>query len=192
MEEYNKRYFDWHVTNTKKYIMESMEMLVDYFKPQSVIDYGCGCGFYLESALNKGVKDLKGYELSQIALSYAHPSIKKYISIEDCGRLIPTKKYDMVICVEVVEHIKPEDTDNILTNLKNSLGGVLVFSAARIGQGGTGHINLRDRSFYVDWFEKNGLVADEELLNTVLYLWKDIDVPDYIKNNLIILRWKTS
>lgn len=189
---YDERYFLWHKNNTEKYIKTSTEILINLLKPKSIIDFGCGIGYTLETAFNMGIRDLVGIEISLIAKKYTNEKIKNLIINADCSEILETKKYDLVICTEVFEHIEPKNSENLLKNITNSLNkdGTIIFSAAPIGQNGSGHINLKSKEYFINFFKSYNIVEDKEILSIILNSWNKINVPNYICNNLLVFKYE--
>lgn len=70
----------------------------------------------------------------------------------------PQMKFELVLSLEVAEHVPPEYTDELIRRLATATTKYLVFSAARPGQGGTGHI---DESMHTrDWWIERFTSAD--------------------------------
>ena len=68
-------------------------------------------------------------------------------------------KFDLVICLEVIEHLPKIDVENVLINtLTFHTKDLLLLSAAEPGQEGTGHINLQPKSYWVKKIEARGTV----------------------------------
>eukprot|EP00957_Ditylum_brightwellii_P152379 11600746-Ditylum_brightwellii.AAC.1 len=63
-------------------------------------------------------------------------------------------KFELVLSLEVAEHVPPEYTDELIQRLATATTKYLVFAAARPGQGGTGHIDesMHDRNWWIERF----------------------------------------
>jgi hypothetical protein len=76
-----------------------------------------------------------------------------------------TEQADTVMCLEVLEHIDPQDEqlalENLVAHVRNF--GTLIFTAARPGQGGTGHINCQPREHWRQALEAEGMTYSAEL-----------------------------
>lgn len=191
---YDDRYFEWHFEMTRKYALNTMDWFIKTYKTNSIIDYGCGIGFYLESGYNNGVKNLRGFDIGGDKLKpYINPLVKDYIEFLDCTQPISSEKYDCVISLETGEHIEPSGSDCFVDNICNSLnyGGLILFSAAPLGQYGSGHINCQPKSFWVEKFEKRNVVENKEKTKTIVDNWKKLGAPDYICSNLIVFEYSS-
>jgi SAM-dependent methyltransferase len=187
---YNDEFFLWHLKYARDYSIQSMDWYIDEYKPNSIIDFGCGIASYLESAYNKGIKKLKGIDIGgEYAKKYTPEYLMPYVEYKDCTQAITSEKYDCVISFETAEHIEPNGTQTFIKNISNALqvGGRILFTAAPPGQEGCGHINMHPKEFWLQEFSSLGNTLDTEMTEKVKENWRNI-CPNYIVENLIILR----
>lgn len=183
---YNDEFFEWHLKHAREYSIKTMDWYIEKYQPESVVDFGCGIGSYLESAyFHKLV--FKGFEISKDAWKYTLPFVSEYIFYWDCTQSVSWthRFYDCVLSFETAEHIEPDGTDQFVKNLISFTGKHLLFTAAPPGQQGTGHINLHPREFWIEQFTKE-LTYDEALTKDISDNWRILGAPDYICNNLIV------
>lgn len=99
---------------------ERLRASVSYVSPlknKVILDIGCGYGWFELYALKKGVKQIVGTEITVKDLVTAKRYVKDKRAIFTVGSAIDlpykNKKFDIVTCWEVIEHI-PKDTEEIL------------------------------------------------------------------------------
>jgi len=158
----------------------------DFINPKNVIDIGCGPGIYVNALTNIGV-DCIGVDIDMRVSTYQN---QIHLIEEDLLKLGDKYQRDLVICLEVAEHIDPQYSDKIVENVFKSIlpGGRLIWTAARPGQGGTGHINCRTKVYWKKKFEDFGLICDEEAQNKCIkYCRKGVYMGWFI-NNLLCFR----
>lgn len=85
-------------------------------KLKSHLDVGCGMGFMVDSMRRLGV-DSYGLEKSEYAVENCVDGAYGYVEVADFVEFVPTRKYDLVTCVEVIEHIEPSQTEEFITGL---------------------------------------------------------------------------
>lgn len=118
----------------------------------SVIDFGCGIGAWLEAAHTLGATRLVGIEGEWIRNTDTLID-KDLIRIADLATMPPffAKDFDLAISIEVAEHLPETCADNFVNAITSSSSRVL-FSAAIPKQGGIGHVNEQPLLYWVEKF----------------------------------------
>ena len=103
--------------------------------------------------------DAIGIEGSKLAKRKAkHP---ERIHTRDLNKPIDlSRRFDLVWCFEVAEHIHPKFVDNFLHTLTIH-SNVVTLSAARPGQGGEGHFNEQPPQYWIEKFRALGFEYNE-------------------------------
>lgn len=129
-----------------------------YFKPKEVVDIGCGSGLYVNSLRDQKIKAV-GYDINPIVEG------KKYLSKKSIFDI--NHKSELIICLEVAEHIETKHNNEIVKSLYNNLkpGGTLIFTAAFPGQQGIGHINCQPKEYWLEKFTDIGLTRNTKAEN---------------------------
>lgn len=137
---------------------QKIKRTLDLFKPKTVMDLGCGTGRSLDLFLEYDI-DATGIEGSSLVKSKArHPERIQLFNLHE--ELNLGKKFDLIWCMEVVEHIHPDYVHNLMKTFLNHSERI-VLSAAPPGQGGEGHYNEQPASYWIDLFEQYGFSYDE-------------------------------
>lgn len=181
---YNDEFFQWHVDHAAEYQINTFLWYIEKYKPESVVDFGCGIGSYLQAAYSKRILKLKGLDISQDAGIYTPHQVRPFIEYIDCTTRIelPTT-YDCVLSFETAEHIDPKGTDQFVDNIIRAANKHILFTAAPPGQDGCGHINMHRRDWWIDKFR---LEVNEEMTKDISEAWFKIGCPEYISKNLIV------
>jgi len=148
---YDSAFFQSHMKYRPIYSFIG-DLMAAHLKPKSVIDWGCGCGFLLERLHGHGITDIIGVESSKEVLEFW----KKELPPDLVGKLIVgdildydvDNQYDLAVCMEIMEHCKPEDSTKLVNIICNSASKMVWFTAAQPGQKGTNHINCQPLSFW--------------------------------------------
>jgi len=151
-----------------------VDSIVKTLGPIDVLDVGCGRGEYLRRfhELIIAAHGIEGKELDFVVP-------RKAVWVRDLRNSHgPFHGYDTLLCLEVVEPLPEECADILVKDLAKSDARVIVFSGARPGQGGTGHINERPAEHWEREFAKHGRHPREDLRTDILDRWLvDIQVP---------------
>ena len=156
-----------------------LEGVMKSVNPSSVLDVGCGAGKSLDWFLEKGV-EVVGLEGSDIGIK--HAKNPQYISKMNLNEPVDLKRrFDLVWCFEVAEHIHPDFTD-VFTRTLITHSDCIVMSAAHPGQGGVGHFNEQPRSYWVDHFNRLGYQHDDAGRAEIIKNW------DWYPENIFLFR----
>ena len=160
-------------------------LIMKTIKPSSVIDVGCGIGTFLNVFKEYGVKSLLGLDgtwVDKEKLSN-HISLDNFKEIDLEKDFSINQKFDLAICLEVVEHLKETSADIIIKNLTD-LSDYIVFSAAIPGQGGQNHINEQWPEYWNNKFQKHGFVM-LDVFRPIF--WNNKDLARWYKQNLFLV-----
>jgi cyclopropane fatty-acyl-phospholipid synthase-like methyltransferase len=188
---YNDEFFNWHLIHAREYSIKTMDWFIEKYKPETLLDIGCGIGSYLESAKKHGLKDIYGIDISEAAKKYTPEEIQYYIEYEDCTKPLSFfgRTFDVVISFETAEHIDPEGTRQFVKNLVDATGKYLLFSAAPPGQDGCGHINCQTKEYWIGQFVFNHKLNYGNVMTKIISdEWRKLGAPNYICDNLIVFK----
>jgi SAM-dependent methyltransferase len=122
-----------------------------------VLDVGCGPGIYVTEMRKAG---LQAFGVDN------DPRLEEYEFLTRCDitKIDPIEiwphEFDVVLSLEVGEHLPPDAADRYVDFISGTGAAVLYFSAARPGQGGEGHINLQDKDYWVRRFHLEDFWVD--------------------------------
>jgi len=157
--------------------------------PISVIDVGCGIGDYVKGFADRHVI-AGGIEGSKNCLPYL-VVLGSCIYIQDLRQSVYTFKYDLAMCLEVLEHIEPEYADILVENLVRMSNKLLV-SAAPPGQEGHYHLNCQEPYYWIDKFKNHGYKLDMGIVYQIQEEWEPVkhkkEMRAYYNNLLFFYR----
>lgn len=201
-EIYTKEYFEKIQQEESLQAFRLERILYDLYKPKSVIDWGCANGLYLEPFMTENGCKVLGIENSPVAIEMKHPDItvlqadmtekvflmpmiKKGQPL-GVGEGLINVKFDMALCIEVLEHIEEPYAKVAIANLCSS-SDRLVVSIAREWQTGPGHVNLKPIEYWIQKFGWNGFRVDNKTTLDVRERMGDGYHLGWLTNNLLIL-----
>ncbi len=115
--------------NYTPYILKEIKKINK--KDQSVLDVGCGIGQYFPYLKGK----ITGFDFDKKNVERAKKKFPeaKVFHFDLTKRPLPgLKKYDVVICLEVVEHMKKRDALLLIKELEKKTNGYLLISTPNI------------------------------------------------------------
>lgn len=157
MSDYNQAYHTEIETNARRSAETIIQLLIKLFQPQSVADIGCGRGTWLAEWQRQGISQILGVDGGGQDVSRLLISSQHFLEYDLNTPFNSARRYDLVTCMEVVEHLKPASATTIVQSL-TGLSDVIVFSAAVPQQGGFKHINEQWPAYWAEKFETEGYV----------------------------------
>lgn len=114
--DYDQRFFRSLTAGADASARVVLPIVLAAVRPRSIIDVGCGGGGWLAVAADLGVADYQGVDGAQAVAALKIPSDHfSPIDLEDPGT--PARRYDIALCLEVVEHLSPAAGDRVVAFL---------------------------------------------------------------------------
>ena len=161
-------------------------LLVEMFQPQSVADIGCGVGIWLLAFHENGVTDVRGIDGCWVKPEYLVVPQKCFqaADLNNPMRAVDRlgQKLDMVVCLEVAEHLPPDCAGELVDALC-TVSDLICFSAAIPGQGGYTHINEQWQSYWAQKFADRGFQAFDIVRPQIA---ADPEIQFYYRQNIMI------
>lgn len=149
--------------------LQVVPVLIALFKPESVIDVGCGIGTWLKVFNDSGVKQICGVDGDYVSQSQLLIPATEFIPHDLTEPLKLDQKFDLAISLEVAEHLPEEKADAFVETLV-SFAPVIVFSASIPFQGGTNHVNEQWQSYWAKKFISKGYKPSTILREKIWHL----------------------
>jgi 2-polyprenyl-3-methyl-5-hydroxy-6-metoxy-1,4-benzoquinol methylase len=108
--------------------------------PNSFLDVGGGAGSWCAVAKGLGVQRVRLLDACPPAQVLPDLTQEEQVQVNLEAGIPDQGMFDLVICIEVIEHLSDEAAERLVKQITNSTN-VVLFSAAIPGQGGIGHIN---------------------------------------------------
>tara|TARA_R110000803_G_scaffold166755_4_gene230036 strand:- start:2152 stop:2655 length:504 start_codon:yes stop_codon:yes gene_type:complete len=134
-----------------------IEDLVALMRCKTLLDYGCGGYPRLEKHMD-------------LAVTSYDPALPGY-------DYLPMNQFDMVVCIDVLEHVEPETLDKVIEYLKGRTKKMLLVSVSTsestklLPDGSPWHCNVQPRAYWDELIPGavNGDNSDGR--DEVTYLW---------------------
>lgn len=136
--------------------------------PKTALDAGCAMGFLVEALRDQGV-DAFGLDISSYAIQNVREDIKPYCRI---GSVLDplSSKYDLIVCIEVLEHLQPTSCDRAIVNLCQASDDIL-FSSTPDDYREFTHVNVQPPEYWAELFALNGFVRDIDFDASFITPW---------------------
>jgi len=185
-ELYSRGFFK-DILKAKRWQLPLGKKIAELYGFESVVDFGCASGYYLEGILEGGCKNILGLEyLFDNSKEFISEHMVDYIRYGNAMEEIDCGKFECAISIEVAEHLLPEKSDIFVDNLTRASNKYILFTAALPGQGGVGHINERPSSFWINMFSERGFIYSPQETNRIKTLFNDL--PFINKYTILIKR----
>lgn len=148
---YGDDFYDTQVEKSLESANEVVPSVLSYVKPKSVLDVGCGVGTWLSVFRENGIEDVFGIDGDYVNTERLLIPKEKFLSRNLAEDAALSKRFDLVVSLEVAEHLPASSAKNFVAAL-TSMSDVVLFSAAIPGQGGFHHINEQWQSYWRDLF----------------------------------------
>jgi len=121
--------------------------------PQKVFDAGCAVGFLVEMLWDRGV-ETHGRDISEFAISQVRADVKPWCEVGSIADPIEGS-YDLVLCIEVLEHMPPEEALSAIRHMTRAAPRIL-FSSSPTDLEEATHINVRPTRYWLERFAEAG------------------------------------
>jgi hypothetical protein len=132
-----------------------LSILRERYDFDTVCDFGTGIGTWLKAAHELGKVALAGFDGPWAMQHPARFTEAAFFPVDLNDEIAVTDRFDLVISVEVAEHLDPERGPGFVRDLCRA-GDVVLFGAALPRQPGDGHVNCRPHAYWIDLFRQQG------------------------------------
>lgn len=106
-------------------------------KDSTILELGCGKGFFLKYLEEMGYSHIRGVEKSESQILHALSDVKDYIIVDDMFNYLKNcaQKFDLIVLFHVLEHLFKDEILDILELIYDSLTdkGTLIIEVPNAG-----------------------------------------------------------
>lgn len=154
------------------------------WKPNSVLDVGCGLGTWLTVCEELGIQDYLGVDGDYVNLTKLTIPQSKFKTLDLRNPFDLRRRFDLVLCLEVAEHLPEAAANSLVQSLVNH-GKVILFSAAIPGQGGQNHINEQWPEYWQEKFAAYGYYFHDTIRPE---FWNNPSVDLWYRQNVFFVK----
>ncbi len=144
------------------------DQIVQRLSPRTVLDAGCAIGLLVEALVHRGV-DARGVDISEYAISQMPDDLADRVW---AGSVIEpiAGTYDLVTCIEVLEHIHPSGLGAAVANLTALTDAILLSTTPTHWEEPT-HINVQPPEYWAALLAEFGFHRDHGFDASFLTPW---------------------
>src|SRR3990172_7379377 len=182
MSSYSKQYYQEKQKSSLQSAQEVVPLVLELIQPLNVIDIGCGIGIWLSVFKEHGVEEVWGIDGEWVDEDMLHIPREQFMSVDLSKTFIIGRQFDLVVSLEVAEHLPVECSETFVDSLTR-LGPIILFSAALPFQGGTDHLNEQWPDYWAIHFLNTGYLAIECLRKKI---WQNENVDWWYIQNIML------
>ena len=138
-------------------------------RAESVLDVGCATGLLVHGFLVAGSSGAEGFDLSETAIAEADPEVRDRVRV--ASATIPYgRQYDLITCIEVLEHLAPPDAATTIENICAATDRVVLSSTPGDFDEPT-HINVHPVADWAAEFASRGFYRRADVDLSFLSPW---------------------
>ncbi len=178
-EDYSGTYYDdahlggydnysWDNEEWRTFFLSLADRVVGIVNPRSVLDVGCARGLFVQALAATGLQ-ASGIDISEHAIATAHVDVRDRLRVASATEPLGGP-YDLVACIEVLEHMSPVDAQRAIDNIAAATDLVL-FSSSPTDHDEPTHINTRPAEQWAAWFAERGFFRRTDVDLSFLSPW---------------------
>lgn len=178
---YTNTFFEQRKSETWEAAMRIVPHVLEFVQPGSVVDVGCATGEFLEAFKRNGVEDIQGIDGAYVRRELLVIPQETFKPLDLNRPFTLDRTYDLAICLEVAEHLKPQSAGQFVASLTR-LAPIILFSAAIPYQGGTSHLNEQWPEYWAKLFKQHGFIPVDALRQNI---WLDRGISIVYRQNML-------
>lgn len=155
---YSPEFYEYQSQGSLRSAEEVVPIVLEFIRPGSVIDIGCGVGTWLSVFKRHGVPEVLGIDGTYVDTRILRISASEFLPRDVSQKVHVHRKFDLAMSLEVAEHLDAPAAPRFVESL-TALAPVVLFSAAIPHQGGAHHVNEQWPDYWEEHFRRHGFVA---------------------------------
>ncbi|MFQ3662333.1 MAG: class I SAM-dependent methyltransferase [Chloroflexaceae bacterium] len=136
--------------------------------PATALDAGCAMGLLVEQLRLRGV-EAEGLDISAYAIANAPEAVREHVRVASVTE--PFERcYDLIVCIEVLEHLPRPEAERAVVNLCRHSDDVL-FSSSPLDYKEATHFNVNPPEYWAELFARQGFFRDLDFDASFITPW---------------------
>jgi len=182
MHAYTNEFYNRHHPDCERSAERIVPLLLSLFAPGSALDLGCGDGTWLKTIAAAGIGDYLGVDGGYVRPEVLQIPDERFVRHDLSLPLDLKRRFDLVLSLEVAEHLPPESAVDFVRSLTRH-GDLVVFSGAIPGQYGEHHVNEQWPSYWARLFQHFGFQTYDVLRPRI---WNDDAICWWYRQNMLV------
>lgn len=166
--DYSGPPYTYEEQHWKTFFGRIADEIIALFAPTSAYDAGCAKGFLVRALADRGV-DARGGDISAFAIAGAPAGLAERLEVKDLTEPF-NRRYDVISCVEVLEHMAPEDALAAIENVCAATD-VVILSTTPDDFAEPTHVNIRQAAGWSQDFGSHGFFRRTDIDASFLSPW---------------------
>jgi hypothetical protein len=179
---YTEEFHDKLTIGSLRSAHEIVPVVMDLIQPKRVVDIGCSLGVWLSVFQKNGAEEILGIDGDYVNLKMLNIPPECFIAYDLEKPFQLNRYFDLVVSLEVAEHLSSERAESFIDTLV-SLGPVVLFSAAVPYQPGDFHVNCQWPDYWAKIFSKKGYILFDCLR---MKFWQNKNVEWWYAQNMFL------
>lgn len=159
--------YSWSSDHWRTFFTGIADRIVALTNPANVLDVGCARGLLVQALGQHGV-DARGIDISAHAIETSDPSVRDRLAVQTADQV--TGRWDLITCIEVVEHMSPADAELALDAMCAATDRILISSSPGDFTEPT-HVNVREPAAWAASFAERGFYRRTDVDLAFLTPW---------------------
>lgn len=144
------------------------DQIVRQIQPATVLDAGCAIGLLVETLRQRGI-EAWGVDVSEYAIENVPSELQSYCHLGSVTEAFE-REYDLIVCLEVLEHLPQGESEKAVTNICRYTDDVL-FSSTPFDYKEATHFNVQPPEYWAELFAHNGFYRDVDFDASFITPW---------------------
>jgi SAM-dependent methyltransferase len=160
--------YSWNNESWREFFLQVAQRVRAITGARKVADVGCAKGLFVQALAELGV-DATGFDISDHAVESAHPDVRDRLRVASATEPLK-ERYDLVSCIEVLEHMSPREAD-LAIDVLCAASDLVLFSSSPHDYGEPTHVNVRPPADWVAAFAERGFFRRTDVNLDFLTPW---------------------
>ena len=160
--------YSWDNDEWRTFFLSLADRVVGIVNPRTVLDVGSARGLLVQALAARNV-DAAGIDISEHAVASAHQDVRDRLRVASVAEPLGGP-YDLVTCIEVLEHMGPVEAQLAIDNITAATDLVL-FSSSPADHDEPTHVNTRSTAQWAAWFAERGFFRRTDVDLSFLSPW---------------------